>query len=59
MKRLALLFCLALLAFVAGCTYSREHNKRHWLSMKQDLHEMHRWVDKYWFNFDWDDPNRY
>ncbi len=59
MKKLLLLLCLVILGLVAGCTFSREHNRRHWLALKQDIHEMHKFVDKYFANFDWDDPNRY
>lgn len=46
-------------ALAIGCTFSAEHNKRHWWAFRQDVHEMHRFVDRHFFNYDERDPARY
>jgi hypothetical protein len=61
MFRKALLFaCLAGLAVGAtGCTYYRDHTRRHWEAWKQDMHQFHKDFDRLILNYDETDPNRY
>lgn len=44
---------------LTGCLIDREHNRRHWESFKKDLHQTHRMIDRHFFNFDEDDPDRF
>lgn len=36
-----------------------EHEKRHLRAVWQDMSDMHRFIDKYLFGFDENDPSRY
>ena len=49
---------VALLA-MAGCTYDSDHNRAHWRAFKQDVHDMHRFIDRHFFDYDEEDPDRY
>ncbi len=35
-----------------------EHNLNHIKVWNSDLDNMHRSIDRYFFNYDWDDPNQ-
>jgi hypothetical protein len=59
LKKIVLLLCLVGLGALAGCTYSMEHNRKHWNAYRQDVNGMHKFIDKHFFNYDDDDPSRY
>ena len=54
-----LLAGLVVLAGMTGCTFDREHDRRHVRSWVQDMQDQHRFIDKYFFNYDEKDPDRY
>ena len=58
-KALLLLSLATLLAAGTGCTYYREHTRRHWEAWKQDMHEFHKDFDRHILNYDETDPDRY
>ncbi|MBI3271074.1 MAG: hypothetical protein HYZ53_18870 [Planctomycetes bacterium] len=59
LKKLGLGAALVALATLGGCTFDRDHNLAHWRGFKQDVHKMHRFIDRHFFNYDEEDPDRY
>ena len=58
-KKLLLVGLLVSSAALVGCTFNAEHNKHHWWALRQDVHEMHRFVDRHFLNYDERDPSRF
>jgi hypothetical protein len=48
-----------MVVLAAGCTINRAHIQKHWYVLRQDIHEMHRLIDLYLFDYDWEDPDRF
>ncbi len=60
MKRILLaLIAVGGVLVTVGCTFDRDHNRAHWRAFKQDVHDMHVFVDRHFFNYNEDDPDRY
>lgn len=55
----ALLAGFVLFSLLNGCTFDAEHNRAHWASFEQDVQESHKFVDRTFFNYDWDDPDNW
>ncbi|KAF0242761.1 MAG: hypothetical protein FD180_3746 [Planctomycetota bacterium] len=58
-KKLLLVALLVSGAALVGCTFDGEHNKHHWWAFRQDIHEMHKFIDRHFLNYDERDPARY
>lgn len=59
-KILVLLALVVAGSFMSGCFsfVDWEHNLNHLRSWNEDLDRMHRTIDRYIFNFDYEDPSR-
>lgn len=55
----ALIGSFAIIGVINGCTFNAEHNRAHWESFKRDTREAHQFVDRTFFNYDWDDPENW
>ena len=54
-KILAFCVLVAMVSATSGClVQDRDHNRQHYMGMRQDLHMMHRDVDRL---FKWDGPS--
>lgn len=42
-----------------GCTTDREHNRRHWVRFRDQIHDQHTFIDKHLFDYDVTDPRVY
>lgn len=60
MVRLLCIFVLlACLLMVVGCSFTdKTHNLKHWKAFKQDLELLHEDIDRYFLNYDENDPFR-
>ena len=59
-KRLLLaLIAVGGVLVAVACTLDRDHDRAHWRAFKQDAHDMHTFIDRHFFNYDEDDPDRY
>ncbi len=47
---------VCVLGISSGCTFDSRHNQAHLESFKRDMHESHKFIDKHFFHFDWEDP---
>ena len=61
MKRLIVVAILvALVMPLFGClTFDRSHDEMHWRAIQQDVDKFHKSVDRYFFDIDETDPDRY
>ena len=50
---------IAALIATSGCTTDREHNRRHWVRFRDQVHDMHTFIDKHLFDYDVTDPRVY
>ncbi len=44
---------------ISGCTFDAQHNRAHWESFKGDVRDSHQFIDRTFFNYDWDDPENW
>lgn len=61
MRKLLLLAIIAIgTSFTTGCFsfVDWQHNLNHLRAWNEDLDRMHRTIDRYIFNYDYDDPSR-
>ncbi|MBI5369157.1 MAG: hypothetical protein HZA54_19125 [Planctomycetes bacterium] len=59
LRKIGLVAALVGLVALVGCTFDSDHNRAHWRSFKQDVHDMHRFIDRHFLNYDEEDPDRY
>jgi|GEM_PF-1881316 len=60
MKKIAALALFALAATgLSGCFsfVDMEHNENHFTVWDQQLDDAHRSIDRFFFDYDWDDPS--
>jgi len=43
----------------SGCTFDAHHNQAHLEAFKKDAHESHKFIDKHFMHFDWEDPHNW
>lgn len=61
-KHLTKLLFTSLIVFgmlSGGCVFNADHNRRHWESFTNDVHEIHHFIDKYFLLYDRDDPENW
>ncbi len=57
MKKAFFILLLGAFLFSIGCS-SAEHRRVHRASMQKDFQNMHKFVDRYFWDYDWDtDPH--
>ena len=62
MKKIALSLLLVVIAFtVGGCPFftTPEHRRAHRRAIDRNMEEIHRFTDRYFWDYDWEDPNNY
>lgn len=59
-KVIALCLMVCATAGLSGCfsLVDWEHNKNHMRVFNSNLNDMHRSIDRFFFDYDWDDPTR-
>ena len=59
-KKVAFLICatVAVAWLASGCNMDKNHNRKHWKSVKYDMGQLHKEIDFYFLDYDEEDPWR-